>query len=91
MADNRTPQAKDPSLQSLPPQNVEAEEALLCAIFRDNSTLHDVLDLLTYEDFYRSAHQKIFYAINDMFGKGDPVDLVTMANYLKEKNQILKN
>ncbi len=88
MADNRSIQTGDPSLQTLPPQNVEAEEALLCAIFRDNSTLHDVLDMLTHEDFYRSSHQKIFYAITDMFSKGSPVDLVTMANYLMEKKQL---
>ncbi len=88
MADNRTRHANDPSLQMLPPQNVEAEEALLCAIFRDNSTLHDVLDMLTHEDFYRSANQKIFAAITAMFAKGDPVDLVTVANHLNEKKQL---
>ncbi|MCP4691163.1 MAG: replicative DNA helicase, partial [Desulfobacterales bacterium] len=88
MADNRPIHSSDPSLQTLPPQNIEAEEALLCAIFRDSSTLHDVLDILTPEDFYRSANQKIFFAFISLFGKGEPVDLVTVANHLTEKKQL---
>jgi replicative DNA helicase len=79
---------KDPFLQKLPPQSIEAEESILSAILLDNSILLDVLEILTPEDFYRTAHQKIFAAINDLFGRAEPVDLVTLANALRDKGQL---
>ena len=78
----------DPSLTHVPPQSLEAEESLLSAILIDNSTLFDILDILTPEDFYRSAHQKIFSAITDLFSRNEPVDLVTLANILRETGQL---
>jgi len=79
---------KDLSLHKIPPQNLEAEESILSAILLDNSTLLDVLETLTPEDFYRSAHAKIFTAVTELFTKNEPVDLVTLANILKEKGQL---
>ena len=79
---------KEISLNKLPPQNIDAEESIISAIMLDNHTLLDVLDILTPEDFYKSAHQKIFGAIAELFHKGDPVDLVTLAEHLRNKNQI---
>ena len=79
---------KDPALHKIPPQNLEAEESVLSAILLDNSTLLDVLETLGPEDFYRSAHAKMFEAITELFTKNEPVDLVTLANILKEKGQL---
>ncbi len=79
---------KDPSLQKLPPQSIEAEESILSAILLDNSTLLDVLEILSPENFYRTAHQKIFTAISELFAKAEPVDLVTLTNILRDKNQL---
>lgn len=73
---------------SLPPQNIDAEESIISAILLDNHTLLDLLDILSSSDFYRTAHQKIFSVITDMFHKGDPIDLVTLADALKNKNQL---
>jgi len=73
---------------SLPPQNIDAEESIISAILLDNHTLLDLLDILSPSDFYRTAHQKIFSVIADMFHKGDPIDLVTLADALKNKNQL---
>jgi replicative DNA helicase len=78
----------DPSLQKLPPQSIEAEESILSAILLDNSTLLDVLEILTPDNFYRTAHQIIFTAINELFSKAEPVDLVTLTNILRDKNQL---
>ena len=66
---------KDPSLYTVPPQNIEAEQSILSAILIDNNVLLDVIELLVTEDFYKSAHQKIYSAIIDLFDKGEPVDL----------------
>ena len=74
----------------IPPQNVEAEESILSAILIDNHTLLDVLEILSAEDFYKTAHQQIYTAIVELFDRNEPVDLITLSNYLKEKNQIEK-
>jgi replicative DNA helicase len=79
---------KDPTLQKLPPHSIEAEESILSAILLDNSTLLDVLETVSPEHFYRTAHQRIFSAIAELFAKAEPVDLVTLTNMLRDKNQL---
>jgi replicative DNA helicase len=86
MALNPKKSPKDPSLSKLPPQSIEAEESILSAILLDNSTLLDVLEILSAEDFYRTAHQKIYAAIESLFKKAEPVDLITLSNALREAN-----
>jgi len=87
----RQPQnQKDPSLYKLPPNSIEAEESILSAILIDNNTLLDVFDILTSEDFYKTAHKIIFSAIADLFAKTEPVDLVTLSNILKEQGHLEK-
>ena len=80
--------SKDPSLQKLPPQSIEAEESIISAILLDNGTLLDVLEILAPEHFYRTAHQKIFAGISELFSKAEPVDLVTLTNVLRDNNQL---
>lgn len=79
---------KDPSLYHLPPHNLEAEESILSAILIDNSILLDVLEILSPEDFYKSAHQKIFLSITELFTRNEPTDLVTLTNILRERNRL---
>jgi replicative DNA helicase len=72
----------------LPPQNLEAEESILSAVLIDNDTLLDVLEVLAPEDFYKSAHQKIFAAVAELFSRSEPVDLVTLSNILRAQNRL---
>lgn len=88
MDDNRKNREKDPSLHHLPPQSLEAEESVISGILLDNSTLLDVLEILTPEDFYRSAHQKIFSSVVELFSRNEPVDLVTLTNMLRQKGHL---
>ncbi|MBW2681713.1 MAG: replicative DNA helicase, partial [Deltaproteobacteria bacterium] len=88
MADKKLKTGKDPYLYHLPPQSLEAEESILSAILVDNNTLLEILEILSPEDFYRSAHQKIFSAISDLFSKNEPVDLVTLTNILREHDRL---
>jgi replicative DNA helicase len=88
MAEPGSPAPKPPDPLNLPPQNIEAEESLLSAILVDNTALLEVVEILAAQDFYRTAHQKIFAAISDLFNRGEPIDLVTLANGLKEKGQL---
>ncbi len=84
-ARSRTP---DESIHPVPPQNLDAEEALLCSILVDNEVLLDIVDVLLPEDFYRSSHQKIFTAVLELFGKNEPVDLITLTEQLEAKHQL---
>jgi replicative DNA helicase len=79
---------KASSLYHLPPQSLEAEESILSAILVDNDTLLEVLEILSPKDFYRSAHQKIFAAISELFSKSEPIDLVTLSNILREHDRL---
>ncbi len=88
MKDTNIQIQQDPSLNKLPPQNIEAEESILSAILIDNSSLLDILEVLSPEDFYRTAHKKIFTAVTELFAKNEPVDLVTLANKLTESGQL---
>ena len=89
MADTTPSKPAPPADRFLvPPQSVEAEASIISAVLIDNSTLDDVLEILTPEDFYRSAHQQIFAAIGELFHRSEPVDLVTLSNRLKENGQL---
>ncbi len=79
---------QDPSLHKLPPQSLDAEQSIISAILIDNAALLDIVDILSPEDFYRSAHQKIFAAITSLFTDNEPADLVTLTNRLKESGHL---
>ncbi|MDQ0233165.1 replicative DNA helicase [Metabacillus malikii] len=70
----------------IPPQNIEAEQAVLGAIFLQPSSLTLASELLIPEDFYRAAHQRIYNAMLDLSDKGEPVDLVTVTSELADAN-----
>ena len=86
----KTPHAPTapPDPLHVPPQNTEAEESLLSAILVDNTALLEVVEVLSAGDFYRTAHQKIYAAMTDLFDRAEPIDLVTLSNHLKEKGQL---
>lgn len=66
----------------LPPQNIEAEQAVLGAIFLEPSSLTLASEILIPEDFYRAAHQKIFNVMLKLNDQGKAVDLVTVTEEL---------
>ncbi|WP_280771248.1 replicative DNA helicase [Salipaludibacillus daqingensis] len=68
-----------------PPQNIEAEQAVLGAIFIEDQALVTASDRLIPEDFYRAAHERIFTVMLDLSSKGEPVDLVTVTSELQTK------
>ncbi len=66
----------------LPPQNIEAEQAVLGAIFLQPSALTLASEVLIPDDFYRMSHQKIYNAMLVLGDRGEPVDLVTVTSEL---------
>jgi replicative DNA helicase len=73
----------------LPPQSREAERSVLGSMLRDNAVIDDVTPKYVQADhFYADAHQKIFLAIQALHQKAAPVDLITLAEELKQRGQI---
>jgi replicative DNA helicase len=72
----------------LPPQNIEAEQSILGAILIDNEALPKALEILDPEDFYRLSHKKIFYAMTELFDRNEPIDLITLSEYLRKKDEL---
>ncbi|KMK77933.1 replicative DNA helicase [Alkalihalobacillus pseudalcaliphilus] len=68
-----------------PPQNIEAEQAVLGAIFLEDSALVTATERLQPEDFYRASHQRIYEIMLDLAEKGEPVDLVTITAELQDR------
>ena len=66
----------------MPPQNIEAEQAVLGAIFLEPSSLTMASEILIPEDFYRAAHQKIFNVMLNLNDQGKAVDLITVTEEL---------
>lgn len=73
------------------PKNIEAEQAVLgAAILESEGTVPTLLEMLKPEHFYRQGHGVIFRAIRDLFYRGEPADIVAVANRLEEKGEMEK-
>lgn len=75
-------------LNRVPPQNIEAEQSILGSILIDNSNVYQVLEILDPDDFYRDTHKKIYRAILDLFERGTAIDLITLSDELKRREQL---
>ncbi len=75
-------------LKRIPPHQIEAEQSLLGGILIDNEGLPSALEILRGDEFYRDAHRTIFRAVQELFERNEPVDLITVADLLTEKNQL---
>ncbi|KQL41501.1 MULTISPECIES: replicative DNA helicase [Bacillaceae] len=65
-----------------PPQNIEAEQAVLGAILLDSEALISTSERLLPDDFYRAAHQKIFEAMLKIASRNEPLDVITLTSEL---------
>jgi replicative DNA helicase len=72
----------------LPPQSLEAEEAVLGGILLDNRAMDAVNEILVIEDFYRESHRKIFRALLDLDEDREPADVVTLADRLQRLGEL---
>ncbi len=75
-------------LGKLPPQNLEAEQSILGAILIDNDALPKALEILDPDDFYKLSNRKIFQAMIYLFEKNEPIDLITLTDYLRRKDEL---
>lgn len=72
----------------VPPQSLDAERALLGAVMLKPEGIHEVTDLITSDSFYAERHRAIYRAMIALVAAGSPIDLLSVANYLKEQNEM---
>lgn len=75
-------------IDRLPPQSIEAEQAVLGALLISEDAISRVLDSIEAEYFYKKSHQLIFSAMLDLFEKHEPIDMVTVSEHLKNRGEL---
>jgi len=73
-----------------PPQDVVAEQCVLGAMLLSKDAIADVVEVLKPGDFYRPAHQTVYDAVLDLYGRGEPADPVTIAAELTRDGTLAK-
>ena len=82
-------QSTGPSgFERMPPQDVLAEQCALGAMLLSKDAVADVGENLRGADFYRPAHEMIYEAVVDLFGRGEPADPVTVADVLSRRGEL---
>jgi len=71
-------------MDKVPPQNIEAEMAVLGSILLDEEAISDIVDLVGENSFYKDSHRKIFAAILCLYNENKPVDLITLTEQLRK-------
>ncbi len=72
----------------LPPQNLEAEQSVLGAILLDNAAIAKAMEILTEEDFYRTAHRRIFQAMLELSDVSEVIDQITLTERIKARGEL---
>ncbi|HTY45115.1 MAG TPA: replicative DNA helicase [Patescibacteria group bacterium] len=75
-------------LEKLPPQNLEAEMAVLGSMLMDEAAIGVAVESLDKRSFYKDSHQKIFEAICDLYNANKAVDLITLTDELKGRGAL---
>lgn len=77
-----------PILEKIPPQSMEAEQAALGAMLLERDAIARAVELLGADDFYRESHRLIFQGILDLYNRNEPVDLITLGEWLRSREQL---
>ena len=71
-----------------PPQDVDAERSVLGGMMISKDAIADVVEVLRGNDFYRPAHELVYEAILDLYGRGEPADAITVADELTKRGEL---
>ena len=78
-----------PAYERVPPHNIEAEESVLGSMLLSKDAIAEVLELLREDDFYRPAHRTVFHSVLELYGHGDAVDAITVAEELRRNGALV--
>src|SRR5450830_1740157 len=73
-----------------PPQDIAAEQSVLGGMMISKDAIADVVEQLRGNDFYRPAHEAIYDAILDLYGRGEPADAVTVSDELTKRGEMTR-
>jgi replicative DNA helicase len=74
--------------ERIPPQNLEAEQSFLGSLLLDKDAMIKVADGVSPGDFYMDKHRRIYEAMLDLYRRNEPIDLLSLGNRLKEKDEL---
>ena len=76
------------SVLRIPPQNIDAEKALIGSILIKSESLYEILETINPESFYADKHKIVFQSIIDLSNKNEPIDLLTLSSDLANKKML---
>jgi len=74
----------------LPPQDVHAEQSVIGGMLLSKDAIADCVEGLKGTDFYRPAHELIYDAILDLYGRGEPADAITVSDELTKRGDLTR-
>jgi len=77
-----------PTLDCIPPNNLEAEQSVLGSMMLTTEALHKGLSALSHGDFYRPVHEEVYDALSVMAARKEPVDVITLQEELRSRGKL---
>jgi replicative DNA helicase len=74
--------------ERIPPHNLEAEQSVLGSMFLQMEAVEVAMSIVRADDFYRPAHTKIYSAIEYLYGRAEPIDVITVADRLEATGEL---
>jgi replicative DNA helicase len=71
-----------------PPHDLAAEQCVLGSMLLSQTAIAEVIEMVQTRDFYRPAHQTVFDRVLDLYGRGDPVDAITVKDELLKRGEL---
>lgn len=78
----------DSLVDRIPPQNIEAEQAVLGSVFLDPDVFVSLLEYVQFEDFYKKAHKLIFEAMENLYNNDINIDILTVGEFLNNQGML---
>ena len=76
------------AIDRIPPQNLEAEMALIGSVLVDREIMGVVSEIVRPDDFYAHVHESIFAVLQHLYDRGEPLDKITVAEELKRRGEL---
>ncbi|MQA86442.1 MAG: replicative DNA helicase [Streptosporangiales bacterium] len=80
----------EPEFERTPPHDIAAEQCALGGMLLSKDAIADVIEVIRPQDFYRPAHQVVYEAVIDLYGRGEPADAVTVAAELTRTGELAR-
>jgi replicative DNA helicase len=88
LPDRRDDRAPAAGYDRTPPQDIAAEQSVLGGMLLSKDAIADVVEVVHGHDMYRPAHETVYEAILDLYGRGEPADPVTVAAELQKRGEL---